>query len=838
MHLRVLSLLLVLLLAQGCADDGNKPPVFTGLEPEVSASVGDTVSLFVNATDPEGKAVTLTLESGPSDAQFLVTGLGRFVWEPKQTDAEPGGKAHNVVFRAVDADGIEASFRVVISVFPSEGDIRFVTSNSRVLVLERTNTLKADVTVQADNKTEVELSISGAPEGMSFEKKGPKTAEITWTPTPAQIAKKLIWSATLTAEPGSTSEVTQNLSVTLVPKSCGEGDMTLQHKPLGEQRAAGDYSVEATIRDSRGGAIEATMFWRVGGDPNDSGGFEGVQMASSGDTFTATIPNPEAEVDKPLDVYYFIVAVPTDAGDAGCIHRVPDLGLINFPAFAAGDDSCRRDRFEPNEASGDAITLAEGTEGFSILSDRWELYGLAICPGDVDVYAVDLEAGTGLSVLTIFSETHGELLVRGLDPSGTEITASDGLISGEATILLAAAESGTHYIEVTGADGSSANDYRMLFFPRDEVNPDCVDTKLEPNESQDLSIILPGPDTYTDLKICEGDKDYFAIDVPDGDTLTVELQFLHADGDIDLQLKDRSGTVANSFSETDNESATVTNVTGSSERYYIEVRPALGATNDYTMVVTVETGSGVQCDPDFLEPNDTPTDARQAITEGLDDFTASMCTDVDYYALDLTTGQQLRAEIASTVTDFDLDIEILDPSEQVVASNSDVGSDATLSWTAESDGTHYVHVFRGSGTGVGDYTITVGVESQICAQDSNELNDARAFAFPLDDAGVQLLNVGLCAGDSDYFTYQMQANEALLIDVTPTALSGGDPTSEIEANIVDGNDTPIGTSEWSDALGAFLVDYTASSSERVYLKVTHTASTGDGYQYDVEWITF
>ena len=150
--------------------------------------------------DPEGGDVSLSMVSGPPSASFVVSGLGRFVWSPAPNDAAADGKSHEVVFRAEDAEGATADFRVIILVFASEGETRFLTSNSRVLVLERSTVLKAPVAVQADAQTEVELALDGAPEGMALARTGAKSGELAWTPTDAQIAKKLIWNATIKAD--------------------------------------------------------------------------------------------------------------------------------------------------------------------------------------------------------------------------------------------------------------------------------------------------------------------------------------------------------------------------------------------------------------------------------------------------------------------------------------------------------------------------------------------------------------------------------------------------------------------------------------------------------------
>ena len=60
-----------------------------------------------------------------------------------------------------------------------------------------------------------------------------------------------------------------------------------------------------------------------------------------------------------------------------------------------------------------------------------------------------------------------------------------------------------------------------------------------------------------DWTFCPGDYDWWAVTVPPGGTLTVDVLFSQAEGDIDILLFDAPGSwVAESVSSTDNESVT------------------------------------------------------------------------------------------------------------------------------------------------------------------------------------------------------------------------------------------------------------------------------------------
>ncbi|NNE07195.1 MAG: tandem-95 repeat protein, partial [Gemmatimonadetes bacterium] len=80
--------------------NGNRPPVFAGIE-DASVIEGDTLALDIEASDPDGDAVTLTTLTVPSGATFTDLGAGRgyFVYRP---DYEQAGE---VTVSLVASDG-------------------------------------------------------------------------------------------------------------------------------------------------------------------------------------------------------------------------------------------------------------------------------------------------------------------------------------------------------------------------------------------------------------------------------------------------------------------------------------------------------------------------------------------------------------------------------------------------------------------------------------------------------------------------------------------------------------------------------------------------------------
>lgn len=829
----VATLLMVcgaLLWLTACGDDvKNSAPSIINVDSEYRVAVGTTLEINVSATDPDGDPVVISMPRKPPGSNFIFETFGRFVWTPEANDASD--QPFELVFEARDARGATSTLRSQVLVTATGGQLRFITSNSRVLDLTRNDTLVAQVAVQRDDVTVVSLGLENAPEGMTLTSLGGKSAELRWTPTSDQIARKLIWGATINASVGDDPPAAQNMTITLVTRSCGEGATQVTHTPVADQRGSDDYVINADINSPNGGELQATLFWRLGGDPNDSGGFDGVTMTqSAGATWSATIPNPNTLPGKPRDIYYFIVAFSEADRASGCIARAPEQGLHSFASFAAGDNDCRQDAFEPNDDASSAAVLAEDTEGLTVSEGLLEAFGLALCEGDKDLFAIDLEANQGAAVLITYNSALGDMHLRGLGPDGQEVLIeSSESVENESSILLPAATSGRYFFEVTG----SPQGYRLAMSLRDNINPNCIDTELEPNEAPDNAPILP-PGTYEGLQTCPGDKDFFVVRVPAGNNLNASIAFSHDDGDLDLLLRDQRGhVIASSTSVTDDESLNFFNSDGLST-YALEIRPINDAIASYTLTIDVDEG-GDMCQADRFEPNDTfEQAAADKLTNDID-ADVTMCGDDDIYAMDLEVGQSVSVFITFDNDVADLDIELFDPDINSAAFSAGLEDTEDLEHVATVAGTHYLKVTAYDQLRPLNYIIEIITQGgdpgpRDCTNDANEENGARALAIPLEDA--QTRDVGLCASDEDWFViFPGGPARDILATVEPVAIDVGDPGAELLFEMHDVNGQVITEGEFG--LGTFDLLAELNSAEPVFLRVANNGNNPYLYNLDV-----
>jgi hypothetical protein len=119
----------------------------------------------------------------------------------------------------------------------------------------------------------------------------------------------------------------------------------------------------------------------------------------------------------------------------------------------------------------------------------------------------------------------------------------------------------------------------------------CTPDAFEPNNNQTTAAGISSG-SEEDLVICEFDDDFYQLGLVVGDDLTVDLSFIHTEGDIDLRLLNANGySLAHSLSWDDNESASF--AADASGVYYICVYLYVDngklPGNTYDMTVSVAT---------------------------------------------------------------------------------------------------------------------------------------------------------------------------------------------------------------------------------------------------------
>lgn len=107
----------------------------------------------------------------------------------------------------------------------------------------------------------------------------------------------------------------------------------------------------------------------------------------------------------------------------------------------------------------------------------------------------------------------------------------------------------------------------------------CTDDSFEQNDNPTSATTL-APGSYSNLKICAGDEDYYKITTTGG-TLTVRATFDNDEGDLDMELYRGSESVSSSTSSSDQEQVTASGA----GTYTVRVYGYSGATAAYSLTV-------------------------------------------------------------------------------------------------------------------------------------------------------------------------------------------------------------------------------------------------------------
>jgi hypothetical protein len=421
---------------------------------------------------------------------------------------------------------------------------------------------------------------------------------------------------------------------------------------------------------------------------------------------------------------------------------------------------CVRDGLEPNNTYLDATDVASG-ESYSDLS---------LCVADVDWYQIDLRNGQVLTAEITFTHAENDLGMQlyKLNSDGTISyrAGSDGLTDNE-SIVFSSYEDATFLVYVYRSRGTTTAGYDLSVEVAGRI---CAADAFEPNDSTRDATEVEAGSTYPRLTVCAGDSDWYRIEANNGQLLTAEIEFSHAEGDLGLQLfklnDDGSLTHrATSDSLTDNERIAYRPF--ESGVFLIYVYRSRGAlTGSYSLTVDVE---GAACSEDEHEPNNDPSEAARIASGTYDDLT--LCVgDEDWYRFDLERGQLVRLAIEFThaLSDLGLALYRLNADGTITyrAGADTLTDDEYINYRTFEDGTYVARVYQSRGTVVATYDLSLSIEGDACVPDELEPNDSSLAPAEITDGTYRDLT--LCPGEDDWYSFDVESGQlvALSIDFT------------------------------------------------------------------------
>lgn len=749
--------------------------------------VGEKLSLVVSATDPEGGELTFKIAGRPPAAQFIALDNGQsalFTWIPEVTDAEAGGKPHEVEFFVLDDGGLWDSAVVTITVMP-QAAAQFLNPPGYVLDLAEENTIEFLVQVKDDSATQVDIAISDGPEGAYIEQSDHKSAYFFWRPSPEQISLKLFWYirfqatgyAPDPARPGQEDQlyqITYDVAIVITNPDyagCPGSPPVVEHKILADQHpppGATGYPVEVEVIEIDSTVQKAEVHWSVNAGADEESYSVLALSASDGSNFKGSLPLVSGGSGKLLG-YFLVVADNDDFGGPTCDHqvRVPKEGHYTVAVYPPGADSeCLEDGYEPNDTFASAY----------FFMDAGAYPNLRICNDDTDYFGF-MTSHPGMNV-TVQAYGYGEDLVwQAQDGMGNPV---HGLQSGSKTISVGNEKltGGVLLVALWSSNGESIT-YDLTVAPN---TVDCTPDSLEANESFQTAKLI-GEGLFEDLSICAGDEDFYRLEVPGGTFLSATITHAASVGDLDLYLLGSDGNSIIDAALTSSQEETVEANLSAGGTHYLKVVGFQGATNSYHLSVDFEKQVN-SCQEDTFSPNQYADEAVMVPPSTYKQLAACPGKD-DWFAIGLNGGETLAVTVSPG---SGLQLQLLDPGGATLCSGQPQGGSTDLACPIPEAGDYRFKVANVGNTALNyDLEVAVTPPPGPCQDDRFESNDEVA-------AGAKIVNttttwLTACGMDADWFNFQGYSQDQVFIGLVFDQWAG-----DLKLTLMDSSGTsPLAT---------------------------------------------
>ncbi len=647
----------------------------------------------------------------------------------------------------------------------------------------------------------------------------------------------------------------------------GQAGGTLDDVSLGLRDSGGGYITGTSGFDSKAAhilytaTISGTFYLEAGGIFSETGGY--TVSASAGivddyhDSYDSTLEAAGAiapgggktgliETPGDIDVFQIALVAGTTysfdlAGQAGSALQDTSLTLRND----AGNYLSSTSGFNPAPAhilytatvSGAFYLGAEGifqetgaytlTASSGFIDDYRDTYdntvealgaiapggsktGLIETPGDVDVFAVSLVAGTTYNIDMAGKAGGGiadtSLTVR--DAAGQYLTSDSGFGADPAHILYTPTASATYYLSVEGifsetggytlsVGGSFVDDYR--------------DTYGDTSEA--LGAVSPGGSATGTIETAD-DTDIFAVSLIAGRTYTFEMlgQAGGTLADVSLSIANDKGLYGNSASGFDGKAASFAYTAAATGTFYLAADSAFSETGAYKVSVS----SGYV--DDYRDSYNDPSEPLGTLAlGGSKTGNIEIGGDRDVFAITLAAGQtydfDLKGQAGGGGTLADPYLTLSNATGGQVASGASLGgaADDRITYTATTSGTYYLAAAGNTLAGDGSYTLSAAAGT---ATDDyrDSIGDTTA---PLGALTVNGSKTGFIetVGDSDVFAISLTAGQTYTFDL---AGSGGSALADPQLKLLNAGGALLSSNNDFNGPNARIV-YTATANGAYYL---------------------
>ncbi len=396
------------------------------------------------------------------------------------------------------------------------------------------------------------------------------------------------------------------------------------------------------------------------------------------------------DANQPLDEAAGDAPVLTVRGQGDGAARFVEVAGLSADArlgytltVAVEQGACPADAHEPNDAPAAATPLTPDPTGAVAQAD------LTLCPGDVDWYSLALAAGDQLTLTLAFEHASGDLDLELRAADGVTVLASGAGASSTEAVTWVAPTATTVLARVFGPL-DAANGYTLVAQVTDAAAA-CQDDLLAPNAAANQAATLP-QGLYPNLALCPGADDWFALDLNGGETLDVLVQ-AHDDAAFDLAAFTAPGGAPVATGQTDADGVTWLSwqAPGPGRVTYRLAGASPSGGRAYDLYQTVQDPPG-PCQPDRLEPNDTPAAAAD-LAEGVHTW-LRLCGDADddYVRIQAPPFSTLVAMTSHEAGQGYADLLLYGPDGQLVDETLDPADGAFLETLLPQGGVYLLRV--------------------------------------------------------------------------------------------------------------------------------------------------
>lgn len=488
--------------------------------------------------------------------------------------------------------------------------------------------------------------------------------------------------------------------------------------------------------------------------------------------------------------------------------------------------TCEADSYEDNDTLATATVIEAGT-----------LSALTLCEEDDDWFALEMYPGETLSATLTYYGAEGDLSLELYDATGALLDSSD--TSGDEEILESMSPTTqTLYLKIPGRP-DLINGYDLTV---DVASPACTDDGAE--DDDDLDTAAPLGATPVDGQICNGDEDWRTFFVPADIELEITADFVHANGDLNLELFGPDGsTLALADSVDDNEVLTLT--TEMAGTYALRVFGVGRSQNNYTL--SLASSLTVSCPADDVFEDNDSLDTPAALSPGATPNLA-ICdlADEDWFEFPLAAGQSFEVLALASADQGNLELSVFAPDalDDTTPLDSALGDGETKRVRARlgaDAGTYRVRVRGESGADI-LYSLRLHVYDGPLPLDC-EFDDAYLPNQEAADAKViavgETVEAVLCsAADSDWFRIDVEAGDVVTVRADfleadadlDLKLHTLEPLEEVASVATDTDNELL---NWaSPTAQTLLVQALLSSGEQVVYNLTVSTIPGAAVELD------